>query len=210
MFLSPNHGDDEAMSNYWAHPSAEIDEGTTIGEGTKVWHHCQVHKGAVVGRNCSIGHNCTVFRDATVGDGSTLEANIDVWPMVTIGEDVFVGPSAVFTNDRTPRAFAKKHGVWVPTFVQRGASIGANATIVCGTTIGEYAGIAAGALVTKDVPPHALMIGVPARQAGWICLCNQWGRLSFVDGKACCASCNARYRLESGRVLRQERTLDRK
>lgn len=192
--------------SYWAHPTADVHAEATIGEGTRIWHHCQVHKDAAIGHNCSIGHNCTVFRDAIVGNGSTLESNVDVWPLVTIMDDVFVGPSVVFTNDLTPRAFAKKNGVWVPTLVRRGASIGANATIVCGITIGEYAGIAAGALVTKDVPPHALMVGVPARHIAWICACNQWTRLAFDAEEARCAHCNSTYRLENNVVRKAEPT----
>lgn len=188
-------------NGYFAHPSAEIQPGAHVGERTKVWHHAQIHDGAFVGAGCSIGHNCTVFRDAVVGNGSTLEANVDVWPRVTIEDDVFVGPSAVFTNDLTPRAFEKKNGAWVPTRVCRGASIGANATIVCGITIGMFAAIGAGALVTRNVSPYALMVGCPAKRIAWICACNRWTKLLFINDRAACTTCGLRYELRGSTVL---------
>lgn len=185
---------------YWAHPTAEVHPEARVGAGSKIWHHSQVGKGAVIGQRCNVGHNCTVFGRAVVGNGVTLESNIDVWPLVTLEDDVFVGPSAVFTNDLTPRAFHKKGGVWVPTIIRRGASIGANATIVCGVTIGAYAAIGAGAVVTKDVPPHALMVGAPARRIAWICKCNKWVRLAFKDGNAACHECGLHYHIENDTV----------
>lgn len=169
------------------HPNA------AIGDRTKIWQHCQVQSGGVIGSDCTIGHNCVISGRSTVGNGVTLESNIDVWPDVSIDDDVFVGPSAVFTNDLSPRAFAKKGKVYIPTQVKRGASIGANATIICGITIGRYAAIAAGAIVTRDVPDYGFLVGSPGKLRGYVCSCNQWGRLSFQGNEATCPSCKRAY-----------------
>jgi UDP-2-acetamido-3-amino-2,3-dideoxy-glucuronate N-acetyltransferase len=151
------------------HETASVAEDSQIGEGTKVWHHSQVMSGAQVGENCVIGHNCLIAARAKLGNGVKIQSNTDVWDMVTLEDDVFVGPSVVFTNDLNPRsAFPKNKDGFVATLVERGATLGANATIVCGITIGEYAFIGAGAVVTKDVPPYALVYGNPAKQAGWM------------------------------------------
>lgn len=151
------------------HETASVADGAQIGEGTKIWHHSQVLVGAVIGRNCTIGHNCLIAGRARIGNNVKIQSNTDVWDMVTLEDDVFVGPSVVFTNDLNPRAaHPKDKADFVPTLVRRGVTIGANATIVCGITIGEYAFIGAGAVVTKDVPPYALFYGNPARQAGWM------------------------------------------
>lgn len=184
------------QGHYWSHPSAEVHPEASVGAGTKVWHHGQIGKGAVVGERCIIGHNCVVFGGAVVGNGVVLESNIDVWPLVTLEDDVFVGPSVVFTNDLTPRAFHKKGGTWVPTRVARGASIGANATIICGITIGEYAAVGAGSVVTKDVKPFELVVGSPARRVRWICKCNQWTPLGFTTLISVCHDCKRTYRYD--------------
>lgn len=184
----------------WVHPTAFVHPQAQVGRGTKVWNHAQVLEGAVVGERCMIGHNCTVFGKATLGNGVKLESNVDVWPRVILEDEVFIGPSAVLTNDLTPRAAEPKGGNFVPTLIKQGASIGANATIVCGITIGRYAAVGAGATVTKDVPDHALVVGSPARRMAWICACNQWGRLAFTDGVATCPSCERRYQLTEGMV----------
>lgn len=188
-----------------AHPTAEVSPDAAIGAGTRIWRHSQVAAGARVGKDCVIGHNCTVFGKAVLGDGVKLEANVDVWDLVTLEDHVFVGPSVVFTNDPTPRAkYPKKaypgYGAWKPTVVRSGASIGANATLLCGLTIGANALVAAGAVVTRDVPAHAIVAGVPARPVGWACECGN--RLDFRSGAhAACAACDRRYALKDGAVI---------
>lgn len=182
--------------SFWHHPTSEV-LAESIGEGTKIWQNSQVLKGARVGNQCVIGHNCLVGGKAVLGNGVKLESNIDVWDMVTLEDYVFVGPSAVFTNDPTPRAKYPKsaypeYGAWLPTNVKEGASIGANATIVCGVTIGRWAMVGAGAVVTKDVPDFALVVGIPAKQIGWVCECAN--RLEFVESQADCSVCKRRYR----------------
>ena len=171
-----------------------------IGKGTKIWHNSQIQSGANIGDNCVIGHNCFVASRAILGNGVKLECNIDVWDLVTLEDYVFVGPSAVFTNDINPRSrYPKKkyptYGTWIPTLVKEGASIGANATIVCGITIGKHAFIGAGAVVTKDVPDYALFIGTPARFAGWMCECGN--KLAFENNESKCNTCEREYKLES-------------
>jgi UDP-2-acetamido-3-amino-2,3-dideoxy-glucuronate N-acetyltransferase len=188
---------------FFVHKTAFIDKDCKIGKGTKIWHHSQIQKGAEVGENCIIGHNCFVGGKAKLGNGVKLECNIDVWDLVTLEDYVFVGPSAVFTNDINPRAkYPKKkypqYGKWIPTLVKEGTSIGANATIVCGITIGKCAMIGAGAVVTKDVPDYAIVAGVPARVVGWMCECGS--KLIFVDNKAKCTKCSREYRKKDGRV----------
>ena len=177
-----------------AHETAIISPDSTIGAGTRIWQHAQVLAGATIGQKCTIGHNCTVFGRAKLGDYVTLESNIDVWDEVTLGDGVFLGPSVALTNDLTPRAYAKKGGVYVPTVIERGASIGANATIVCGVKIGQFAVIGAGTVVHRDVPAFAKMVGVPARQIGWVCLDNQWTKLEFsLSPSVTCTHCGLQY-----------------
>lgn len=180
------------------HPTAEISPEAEIGEGTRIWRHAQVLSGARVGKDCVIGHNCTVFAKAVLGDRVKLEANTDVWDLVTLEDRVFVGPSVVFTNDPVPRSreLSNRAG-WLPTLVREGAAIGANATVVCGVTIGTWSMIGAGAVVTKDVPAYGLAVGVPAKTIGWVCACGK--RLAFSGDAASCA-CGKRYSLEDGNV----------
>jgi UDP-2-acetamido-3-amino-2,3-dideoxy-glucuronate N-acetyltransferase len=174
--------------SYWAHASAVIDEGATIGAGTKIWHFCHVMTGARIGARCVLGQNVFVAAGAVVGDGCHIQNNVSIYDGVVLEEDVFVGPSAVFTNVRTPRAAVSRKGAYVTTRVGRGATIGANATLVCGVAIGEFAFVGAGAVVTRDVEAHALVTGVPARRTGWACACGEvlWS-LGVV-----CAACGAR------------------
>lgn len=153
--------------NIFIHESSYVDENVSIGEGTKIWYFCHIQSGAKIGKNCSFGQNVNISNNVKIGNGVKVQNNVSIYEGVEIEDDVFCGPSCVFTNDLTPRAaYPKGHENYKKTLVRRGASIGANATIVCGVTIGEYAMIAAGAVVTKDVPDYALMVGVPARQIG--------------------------------------------
>jgi len=157
---------------YFVHESSYADEGAEIGSGTKIWHFSHIMNGAKIGKDCVIGQSVTVEKRAVLGDRVKVQNNVSVYGLVTVEEDVFLGPSMVFTNDLNPRAPYPKHGEWVPTLVKRGASIGANATIVCGITIGEWAFIGAGSVVTRDVPDYAIVTGNPARIAGYMCECG--------------------------------------
>ena len=182
--------------NYFKHKTAEIQKGAKIGKGTKIWQNTQILKGAEIGENCVIGHNCFINSKAKLGNGVKLESNIDVWDLVTLEDYVFVGPSAVFTNDANPRAkYPKKkypkYGKWLPTLVKEGATIGANATIICGNTIGKFAFVGAGAVVTKDVPDYAIVVGIPAKIIGWICECGN--KLVFKKNKAICKICKRKF-----------------
>lgn len=178
------------MSSYFAHPSAVIDDGAKIGAETKVWHFCHVMSGARVGQGCVLGQNVYVGGEATVGDGCKIQNNVSVYDGVHLEDDVFVGPSAVFTNVRHPRAHVSRKDEYSPTRVGRGATIGANATIVCGVSVGEYAFVGAGAVVTRDVAAHALVLGNPARQIGWVCECGE-----RLPAEQVCGRCEMRHDL---------------
>jgi UDP-2-acetamido-3-amino-2,3-dideoxy-glucuronate N-acetyltransferase len=154
------------MNNYRAHPTAIIDDGAAIGKGTKIWHFSHIMSGAVIGENCNIGQNVVISPKVSLGNNVKVQNNVSVYTGVTCEDDVFLGPSCVFTNVLNPRSFISRHEEFKSTLVKRGASIGANATILCGLTIGEYAMIGAGAVVTKDVQPFALVVGNPGRQVG--------------------------------------------
>jgi len=193
------------MKEYWVHKTAEIQEGAAIGEGTKIWNNSQVLKGAQIGKDCVVGHNCLIGSEAKIGSNVRIQSNIDVWDLVTLEDFVFVGPSAVFTNDKNPRAKYPtsqypEYGKWLPTLVQEGATIGANATIICGITIGKWAMIGAGAVVAKDVPDYSLVLGVPASQVGWVCECGN--KLDFLDEKATCQICQRTYKKKDDAVSR--------
>ena len=171
------------------HESSIIDEGASIGDGTKVWCFCHVQTGAMIGERCSLGQNVNIGNNAVVGNGCNIQNNVSVYPSVTLEDYVFCGPSCVFTNDMTPRAkYPKGKANYFQTLVKTGASIGANATIVCGHTIGKWATIGAGAVVTTDVPDHALMLGIPARQHGWVCECGQ-----RLPDTLTCGTCGRQY-----------------
>ena len=186
------------MSDYFVHPSSFIDDDVEIGEGTKIWHFCHIQRGARIGKKCSLGQNVNVSNNVIVGDGVKVQNNVSLYEGVVLGDYVFCGPSCVFTNDLTPRTrFPKGAEGYKKTVVKHDATIGANATIICGHTIGEYATIAAGAVVTKDVPSHALMAGIPAKQIGWVCECGQ-----VLDKKLMCPDCTKSYQI-SGNDLKE-------
>jgi UDP-2-acetamido-3-amino-2,3-dideoxy-glucuronate N-acetyltransferase len=181
------------MVAYYAHGSACIDSGAIVGDGTRIWHFSHVMPGATIGADCSLGQSVFVANGVRVGDHCKIQNNVSLYEGVVLEDYVFCGPSMVFTNVRTPRCAHPRNtsSDYVPTLVKHGASIGANATIVCGTTVGEWAFVAAGAVVTRDVPAYALMAGVPARQIGWACECG--ATLPFVGGHARCAECGRDY-----------------
>jgi UDP-2-acetamido-3-amino-2,3-dideoxy-glucuronate N-acetyltransferase len=168
-----------------------VDDGATIGAGTKVWHFCHVLGGAVIGARCSLGQNVVVMNGTRIGDNVKIQNNVSVYEGVELEDDVFCGPSMVFTNVINPRSHVSRKSEYKRTLVRRGASIGANATVVCGATLGQYSFIGAGAVVAKDVPAYALMVGVPARRIGWMCQCGQ--RLPD-SGSGACTACGATYR----------------
>lgn len=173
------------MAEYYLHESSYVDDGVQIGKGTKIWHFCHVQKGAVIGENCSFGQNVNISNNVRVGNNVKVQNNVSLYEGVELEDYVFCGPSCVFTNDLTPRTrYPKGHAGYKKTLVKHDATIGANATIVCGHTLGEYCTIAAGAVVTKNVPAHALMAGVPARQIGWTCECGQ-----VLDSELHCPDC---------------------
>ena len=162
---------DPVTTNFYAHPTAVIEDGAEIGDGTKVWHHGHVRSGAKIGSACVLGKNVFVDSGAVIGDRCKIQNNVSVYVGLHIGDDVFIGPSATLTNDLVPRAFSETWTVG-ETWIDTGASIGANATIVCGNRLGEYSMVAAGATVTHDVKPHQLVAGTPARHLGWVCKCG--------------------------------------
>ena len=178
------------MPDYFAHESSYIDEGARVGAGTKIWHFCHIQPGAVIGQNCTLGQNVNISDGAVVGDGVKIQNNVSVYGGVVLEDYVFCGPSMVFTNDLNPRAKYPKGGEnYVKTLVKTQASIGANATVVCGNTVGKCAIIAAGAVVTRDVPDYAVMGGVPAKQMGWACECG-----TLLKNGLACPTCGRRYR----------------
>lgn len=185
-------------TDYFVHESSYIDEDVEIGQGTKIWHFCHIQKGARIGSNCSLGQNVNISNNVKVGTGCKIQNNVSLYEGVELEDYVFCGPSCVFTNDLTPRSkFPKGSTGYLKTLIKYGASIGANATVVCGHTIGRWAMIAAGAVVTKDVKDHALMAGVPAKQIGWVCQCGEILPVNLV-----CHSCGSRY-VEKGHGLKK-------
>lgn len=181
------------MTAPFIHESAYVDAGAQLGPGTKVWHFCHVMPGAVIGADCSLGQNTVVMNGTRLGRNVKVQNNVSIYEGVELEDDVFCGPSMVFTNVLNPRSHVSRKHEYRRTLVRRGASIGANATIVCGLTLGEYCMVGAGAVVTRDVPAYALVTGVPARRAGWVCACGTALRLDA--GQARCTACGATYRL---------------
>ncbi len=186
--------------SYFVHPSSYVDEPCEIGEGTVIWHFCHVMPHSTLGRDCRIGQNVFIAPHVQIGNNVKIQNNVSIYTGVTLEDDVFCGPSMVFTNVTTPRSGVPRNRVedYAPTRVKRGASIGANATIVCGHTIGRFAFIGAGSVVTRDIPDYALVYGNPARIHGWACECGV--RLQFEAEHARCGECGRAYRLEEGRV----------
>ena len=187
--------------SYYAHPTAIIDEGCSIGKGTKVWHFTHLMSGCVIGENCSFGQNVVVAPDVKLGRNVKVQNNVSIYTGVICEDDVFLGPSMVFTNVMNPRSAVVRKDQYQKTWVRKGASIGANATIICGITIGEYAFVGAGSVVNKDVKPFSLVIGNPARHAGWM---SEYGhRLEFnVEGMAECPESGQQYELKDSAVKR--------
>ena len=189
--------------NYFAHETAVIDPGCTIGEGCRIWHFSHIMTGAVLGPGCNIGQNVVISPEVVLGRNVKVQNNVSVYTGVTCGDDVFLGPSCVFTNVVNPRSAVSRRGEYLRTHVGQGATIGANATVVCGHDIGEWAFIGAGAVVTKDVPPYALVVGNPSRQVGWMSRAG-YGLEFGPDGTAVCQGTGERYRLENGKVSAME------
>lgn len=185
---------------YFAHESSYVDDGAKIGNGTKIWHFSHVMPGAVIGERCNLGQNVVVMPGTKIGNNVKIQNNVSIYEGVELEDDVFCGPSCVFTNVMNPRSHVPRKNEYRRTLVKRGGSIGANATIICGITLGEYAFIGAGAVVTANVPAYALMLGVPARRVGWMCQCGE--RLHPSAGQAVCSACGATYE-ESAGSLRQ-------
>jgi len=189
--------------NYFVHESSYVDEPCEIGEGTKIWHFSHVMSHAKIGRRCNIGQNVVISPQVTLGDNVKLQNNVSVYTGVELEDDVFCGPSMVFTNVTNPRSHVSRKDEYRRTLVRRGASIGANATVVCGNTIGRYAFIGAGAVVTRDIPDFALVVGNPGRLVGWMCQCGiklDLAREAHTDGQATCAACGASYVKRDGVV----------
>jgi UDP-2-acetamido-3-amino-2,3-dideoxy-glucuronate N-acetyltransferase len=187
--------------DYYAHETAIVDEGCTIGKGTKIWHFSHVMSNCTLGENCNIGQNVVVSPDVILGNNVKVQNNVSLYTGVICEDDVFLGPSMVFTNVNNPRSGVNRRGQYSKTTVKKGASIGANATIVCGHDIGEYAFVGAGSVVTKHIPPYALVVGNPARQIGWM---SEYGhRLEFNEnGLAICPESNQEYTLENNNVTK--------
>lgn len=180
---------------YFVHESSYVDEGCEIGEGTRVWHFSHIMKGSKIGQNCNIGQNVVISPDVVLGDGCKVQNNVTIYTGVVCEDGVFLGPSCVFTNVINPRALIERKSEYCRTVIKQGASIGANATIVCGHDIGRYAFVGAGSVVTKEVPDYALVYGCPAELRGWVCRCGK--KLTFQNGRAICPACGKTYQMNA-------------
>lgn len=187
--------------NYFVHPSSCVDPGAEIGEGSKIWHFCHVFKGAKIGRRCVVGQGCSIASTVVIGDGVKIQNGVSLYDGVVLEDGVFCGPHMIFTNVINPRAFIERKSEYRPTRVCRGATIGAGAVVVCGVTIGQYALIGAGSVVTRDVEPYALVYGSPARRRGWV---GRSGNKLNFDGDAAVDGDGVRYRLIEGRLEPEE------
>lgn len=191
------------MSDYFVHESSYVDDGAEIGNGTKIWHFCHVMPHSRIGERCNIGQNVLVSTDVIIGNNVKIQNNVSLYTGVVVEDDVFLGPSMVFTNVINPRSHVSRKDEYKQTLVRKGASVGANATIVCGTTLGRYCFVGAGAVVTKDVPDYALVYGSPARVRGWMCQCGE--QLKFIEQNgveaAKCKSCGDSYRKQNQIVI---------
>ena len=187
---------------FYVHPSAFVDDGAKIGEGSKIWHFCHIFSGAHIGKNCKIGQNVVIHGSVIVGNNVKIQNNVSIYDGVTLEDDVFCGPSCVFTNIFNPRSAVNRNDpkFYRLTLVSRGATIGANATILCGVKIGSYAFIGAGAVVTRDVPDYALVYGSPAKQNGWMCECGE--KIKVLKTKLRCPACGIEYKKNKGKLSR--------
>ena len=188
--------------DYFVHESSYVDEGAVIGKGTKIWHFSHVLPGARIGENCSLGQNVSIAGGTVIGNGVKIQNNVSVYEGTTIEDEVFLGPSCVLTNVTNPRSQVLRKSLYEKTLIRRGASIGANATVVCGITIGRYAFVAAGAVIAKDVPDYALMVGVPARQKGWMSRHGHGLKSPDADGVYTCPESGLRYKETEPGILR--------
>jgi len=184
---------EKKMNDYFAHQSSYVDDNTLIGKGTKIWHFCHILSGTRIGNNCVIGQNVMIGPDVVIGNNCKIQNNVSIYKGVILEDDVFCGPSCVFTNVINPRAFIERKNEFKTTTLKKGSTIGANATIICGNTIGRYALIGAGAVVTHDVVDYALMVGIPARRTGWVCKCGV--TLQEKDSFLICKNCGNQYSL---------------
>lgn len=189
-------------NKYFIHESSYVDSPCEIGDGTKIWHFSHIMSGCKIGSNCNIGQNVVISPDVTLGNGVKIQNNVSVYTGVVCEDDVFLGPSCVFTNVINPRSFISRKDEYRKTIVRKGASIGANATIVCGYNIGKYAFVAAGAVVTKDIPDYALVMGNPARIVYYVCECGN--KLNFENNLSTCDKCNKEYELVNDAVRRSK------